>query len=126
MLLALKDGAVPVLEHLRKAVVIFLLETIELDYAGLGALYDLDLIALGGATPLRRGNVVMIEGEGIAAARRLPSKTGLGESALSTLLGEVQVDVIEALAAILMILLASCCCGNAYEGHQRIEQAQDL
>jgi hypothetical protein len=47
---------------------------------------------------LCRGDVVVIEGEGIAAANRLPSETGLGKSALAALLGEIQVDVIETLA----------------------------
>lgn len=97
MLLVFQHGAVPVLEDLAQAVVVFLLEAVELDDARV-ALQDPDLVALGGAAPLRAGDVAMVEGEGIAATGRLPSEASLGESALAALLGEVKVDVVEALA----------------------------
>lgn len=42
-------------------------------------------------------NVAVIEGEGVTAARGFPSETGLCESALATLFGEVKVDVVETL-----------------------------
>lgn len=99
VLLVLENGAVPVLEDLGESVVVLLLEAIKLDDAGIGALQDLDLVTLGGATPLRRGDVAVIEGEGVAAARRLPTEASFGKSALAALLGEVQVDVVETLAA---------------------------
>lgn len=41
----------------------------------------------------------MIEGKGVAAARRLPTEASFGESALAALLGEVKVDAVETLAA---------------------------
>jgi hypothetical protein len=96
--LVLKDCAVPVLEDFGQSIIVLLQKSIELDYTGFRTLYNLDLVALRSATPLRRGNVVMVEGEGLAAADRLPSETGFGESALATLLGKIQVDVVEALA----------------------------
>jgi hypothetical protein len=45
-------------------------------------------------------DVRVVECEGIAAARRLPAEAVLGESALAALLGEVEVDVVEALALV--------------------------
>lgn len=96
MFLVLQHGAVPVLEDLAKAFVILLLETVQLDDARV-ALQDSDLVSPGGSTPLGASNVAVIEGEGVTAARGLPSETGLCESALAALLGEVKVDAVEAL-----------------------------
>jgi hypothetical protein len=47
---------------------------------------------------LRTAYVALVQGNGIATARRLPTEAILGEAALSALFGEVQVDVVEALA----------------------------
>ena len=98
MLLALEGGAVPVLEDLGKAVKVLLLEAVELDDGGRVALQDAHLVALGGAAPLGAADVVVVEGEGVAAAGGLPAEAVLGEATLSALLGEVEVDVVEALA----------------------------
>lgn len=96
MLLALQRGAVPVLEDLAQAFVIFLLESVELDDARV-TLQDPDLVSPGGSAPLGATNVTMIEGEGVTAARGLPSEPGLCESTLAALLGEVKVDAVETL-----------------------------
>jgi hypothetical protein len=61
-------------------------------------LQDLHFVASSRSTPLCAADVALVEGEGIAAARRLPAETILGKSALAGLLGEVQVDVVEALS----------------------------
>lgn len=98
VLFALEGGAVPVLEHLAEAVVVLLLEAVELDDARV-ALEDADLVALGDLAPLRAADVTMIEREGVAAAVWLPAEAGLCESASSALLGEVEVDVVEALTS---------------------------
>lgn len=96
MLLALQRGAVPVLEDLAQALVVLLLESVELDDARV-ALQDPDLVAPGGAAPLGAANVAVIEGEGVTAAGGFPSEAGLCESALAALLGEVKVDAVETL-----------------------------
>jgi hypothetical protein len=96
MLLALERGAVPVLEDLAQALVVLLLESVELDDARV-ALQDADLVAPGGAAPLGATDVAVIEGEGVTAADGFPSKAGLCESALAALLGEVKVDAVETL-----------------------------
>lgn len=96
MLLVLQHGAVPVLEDLAQALVVLVLESVKLDDAGV-ALQDSDLVSPGGSTPLGAADVAVIEGEGVTAARGLPAETGLCESALAALLGEVKVDAIETL-----------------------------
>ncbi|MDU6242515.1 MAG: PAS domain S-box protein, partial [Bradyrhizobium sp.] len=96
VLLGLENGAVPVLEDLAQALVVLLLKAVELDDARV-ALEDADLVALGGTTPLRAANVAVIEGECLAAARRLPAEARLGKPTLAALLGEVKVDAVEAL-----------------------------
>jgi hypothetical protein len=106
MLLALEGGAVPVFEDLAQALVVFLLEAVELDDARV-ALQDSDLVALGGTAPLRAGDIAVVEGEGVAAADRLPSKASLGESALAALLGEVKVDIVETLAGAARVVSSS-------------------
>lgn len=73
-----------------------LLEAIELHDFG-APLQDLELVALGGATPLRAGDVASLEGDCLAAARGLPTQTSIREPAFAILLGEVQVDVVETL-----------------------------
>lgn len=96
MLLALQRGAVPVLKDLAQALVVLLLESVELDDARI-ALQNPDLVSPGGAAPLGATNVAMIEGEGVTAAHGFPSEAGLCESALAALLGEVKVDAVETL-----------------------------
>ena len=98
VLLVLEYRAVPVLEDFREAVKVLLLEAVELDDGGRVALQDADLPALGGAAPVGAADVRVVEGEGVAAARGLPAEAVLGESALPALLGEVEIDVVEALA----------------------------
>lgn len=106
--LVLEGGAVPVLEHLGKAVVVLLREAVQLNDAGASALEDLDLVTLRSAAPLRGRDVGVVEGEGVAAAGGLPAESRLGEPALAALLGEVQVDVVEALTAMNGSWLAGC------------------
>lgn len=43
-------------------------------------------------------DVAMVEGEGVAATRGFPAETCLCEPALAALLGEVEEDVVKALA----------------------------
>lgn len=74
-----------------------LLETIELCDSRV-ALHDLDFEAPGSSAPLGAADVGLVEGEGITAARRLPSQTVFCESALAIFLGKIQVNVVEALA----------------------------
>lgn len=95
MLLAFQCGAVPVLEDFGEAVVVVLRESIKLDDARV-ALQDADLVTLCGFAPLRGADVGVVEGEGIAAGRWLPTETVFGESALAAILGKVKIDVIEA------------------------------
>lgn len=97
VLLVIQHGAVPVLEDLGEALVVLLLEAVKLDDARV-ALQDADLVALGRATPLRAANVAVVESEGVAAARGLPAESVLGEATFAALLGEVEEDVVEALA----------------------------
>lgn len=96
MLLVLEDGAVPVLEDLAKAIVVLLLEAVELEDARV-ALEDANLVALGDLAPLRTADVVVIERKSVATAVWLPAETSLCESASAALLGEVEVDAVEAL-----------------------------
>lgn len=98
MLLVLETRAVPLLEDLDESLEVFLCEAVELVDGGRVALKDADLIALGGARPVGAADVAVIEGEGIAATYRLPAKSCLGEATLAALFGEVEVDVVEALA----------------------------
>jgi hypothetical protein len=98
MLFVLEDRAVPVLEDLGEAVKVLLLEAVELDDGGRVALQDADLVALGGAAPVGAANVSVVEGKGVAAASGLPAEAVLGESAFAALLGEVEIDVVKALA----------------------------
>ena len=58
---------------------------------------DLELVTASGATPLGLTDVGGVQGEGIAATRRLPAQTGVGETAFARAIGEVEVDVVEAL-----------------------------
>jgi hypothetical protein len=51
---------------------------------------------------LAAANIAVVEGERVAATRRLPAESGLCKSTLAALLGEVEVDVIEALAAVMV------------------------
>ena len=60
-----------------------------------GSLEDLDFVALGSAAPVGAGDIAAIEGEGVTAAGGLPSQTIVGKPALSRLLREVEVDVVE-------------------------------
>lgn len=92
----LEVDAVPELEELAQALEVLLLEAVEEDELG-GPLQNLDLEALGRATPLGRDDVAAIEGEGVAAGRRFPAQPVLGESALPGFLGQVEVDVVELL-----------------------------
>lgn len=98
MLLVLEHGAVPVLEYLDQAIKVLLLEPIELDDARRVALEDANLVALGRATPLGGADVRVVECECVAAAGGFPAEATLCEPALAALLGEVEVDVVEALA----------------------------
>ncbi|RBQ83434.1 hypothetical protein VDGD_20950 [Verticillium dahliae] len=97
VLLVLEGRAVPVLEELRQALKLLLREAVELDDAGVAA-EDLDLVALGGATPLGGCDGAGVEGEGVTSAGGLPSQARLGESALAARLGQIQEDAVEALA----------------------------
>lgn len=99
VLLLLKRSAVPILENLAEAVVIALLEAVELDDAGI-TLHDANFVALGSSAPLRAANVAVVERERVSAGVGLPAEAGLCESAFSAILGEVQEDVVEALAAV--------------------------
>lgn len=99
MFLAFERCAVPVLEDFDQTVKVILDEAIELDNAGI-ALLDSYLVALGGSAPLRRCDVGAVECEGIAAGRGLPTEAVFGKSALAALLGEIEVDAIEALAVV--------------------------
>lgn len=74
-----------------------MLETVKLDDARV-PLHDLDLVAFCRSTPLSAADVALVESERIAAPGRLPAQTVLREPAFSVLLGEVQVDVVEALS----------------------------
>jgi hypothetical protein len=98
MLLVLQRGAVPVLEDLAQAFVVLVLEAVELDDARV-SLQDPDLVSPGRPTPLGAADIGVVEGKGVTATRRLPSKARLCEPTLAALLGEVKVDVVEALAA---------------------------
>lgn len=51
-------------------------------------------------------NVAVVEGEGVAAAGGFPPEACLGEATFTALLGEVEVDVVEALAARIMLACA--------------------
>ena len=65
-----------------------------MSYLG-GALENFDFVTLGSAAPMGTGDVAAIEGEGVATTGRLPSQTIIRKPALSWLLGEVEVDVVE-------------------------------
>jgi hypothetical protein len=73
-----------------------LLEPVKLDQARI-SLQNFDFVALGGSTPMRPADVALVECKGFTAAGWLPAQTILGESAFPILLGQVQVNVIEAL-----------------------------
>lgn len=96
VLLALKGCAVPVLEDLAQAIVVLLLEAVQLNDSGI-ALENADFVSLGSLTPLRVANVVVVECKCITASVWLPTETSLCKSAAAALLGEVEVDVVEAL-----------------------------
>ena len=119
MLLVLEIGAVPVLEELAEAFVVLrrsassarpcsciaylLLKAIELNDTRC-PLQNLDFVALGRSTPLGTSDVALIKGEGFTAARGLPAQARLGKSAFAAVLGQVQIDVVETLAAALVSL----------------------
>jgi hypothetical protein len=111
MLLVLQRGAVPVLEDLGQTLIVLLLKAVQLDDARV-ALEDPDLIAPGGTAPLRAGNVAMVECKGVAAARRFPAETRFREPTLAALLGEVKVDVVEALAEERILLAGKKACAG--------------
>jgi hypothetical protein len=69
-------------------------EAVELDDAGI-AQHDFHFEAFGCTAPLRGADVAVVEGEGVAAARRLPPEPRLCESALSCLFREVEIDAVE-------------------------------
>lgn len=73
-----------------------LLESIELHNLGASQQY-LELTALGGSTPLGTSDVASLEGDGFAAASRLPTQTSVRKSAFAAFLGKIEIDVIEAL-----------------------------
>lgn len=73
-----------------------LLEAVELHHLGI-ALQNLDLVAFRGSAPVCAGNVARFESDCIAAASGLPTEPGFRKAAFPALLGQVQVDVIEAL-----------------------------
>lgn len=98
MLLVLQRSAVPIFEDLAQTLVVLVLEAVKLDDGRRVALENADLVALGCSAPLCAADVAVVEGEGVAAARGLPTEAGLCESALATLLREVEVDVVKALA----------------------------
>lgn len=98
VLSALEVGAVPVLEQLGEALVILGREAVQLDNCTAVALQYLHLVALGRPAPLGRPNVGVIEREGVAAADGFPAEARLCEPALAALLGQVEVDVVEALS----------------------------
>lgn len=104
VLLALEDGAVPVLEDLAQAIIVLLLEAVELENARV-ALEDANLVALGDLAPLRAANVVVIERKSVATAVWLPAEASLCESASAALLGEVEVDAVKALTVGLSVFL---------------------
>lgn len=81
MFLRLEVDAVPELEELAQSLEVLLLEAVEEDEVG-GSFQDLGLEALGRTTPLGRGDVAAVEGEGVAARRRFPAQPVLGEPAL--------------------------------------------
>lgn len=97
VLLVLEVGAVPVLEDLGEAVVVVVLEAVQLDDAR-GAVEDLQLVAPRRAAPLGASDLAAVKGEGVAATGGLPAEAVLCESAFAALFGEVEVDVVEALA----------------------------
>ena len=121
VLLVLEVRAVPVLEELVEALVVLqlsassakphlglpylLLEAIELDDSRC-PLKNLDFVAFRCSTPLRTADVALIEGKGLTASRGLPTQACLGEPAFSALLGQVQEDVVEALAVVLVSLFS--------------------
>lgn len=76
-----------------------LLETVELHHLGI-ALENLDLVAFRSSAPVCPGDITRLESDCIAATSGLPTEAGFRESAFAALLGQVQVDVIEALPVI--------------------------
>ena len=73
-----------------------LIEAIQLDDAR-GARQNLQFVSLCRSTPLGCADIAAIEGKSLASTRRLPSQATFRKLTLSGLLGEVEVDVIEAL-----------------------------
>ena len=74
------------------------METVELGELRV-SLRNFHFVSFGCSTPLRAADIALINGDRLAAARRLPAKSALSEPALSALLGQVQVNVVKALAA---------------------------
>lgn len=58
---------------------------------------DLDFKTLRCPTPCRGTYIRKVQRKGISSIRRLPAKPVLGEPAFPWLLGEIKVDVVEAL-----------------------------
>lgn len=97
MLLVFQSCAIPCLEDLGQSIEFFLLKAIELNDGGRVALDDADFVCFRGATPLCSSDLGCVESKGITAARRLPSKSSLGEPAFAVFLGKVKVYIVEAL-----------------------------
>lgn len=112
MLAVVEIDGIPYLEQFRYAIKVLilsatggfysqvaylLLEAVKLDHAVFSR-DNLDLVAAGGSTPLRRDNVFVIQGEGVAASRWFPAKALLRKAGESRLLREVQVDAFERFA----------------------------
>lgn len=73
-----------------------LLEAVKLHDFG-ASLQNLQLVALGGSTPLCAGNIASLQGDCLAAPSRLPTQTSIRETTFAVLLRKVQVDIVEAL-----------------------------
>lgn len=73
-----------------------MIEAIQLDNTR-RARQDFQFESLCRSTPLGCADIAAIEGESLASTRRFPSQATFRKFALSGLLGEVEVDIIEAL-----------------------------
>jgi hypothetical protein len=93
-------NAVPGLEDLAETLVVFLRKSVELNDTGI-AMQDLDLVPSRRSAPLCGADAGVLQCEGLAATRWLPTQAILGKSALACLLRQVEVDVIETLAVTL-------------------------
>ena len=73
------------------------MKPVELDYARVSQ-KEFDLISPRRSAPLRTADVARVESERVAATGRFPAQAVVRESALSALLGQIQVDIVETLA----------------------------